>query len=138
MQGDDINEFGTRLELSRSRPQIPPFVALKIELTFEPCTTSALTCFFKSESQGLMPCKKKRGEKEMMTKLMLAVMVSAAVMLGGAGVAAAAGGTASGDCDQTQDQTRLQQRDGSCDGSNCQEHDYDWNYDWNYDYGDSE
>jgi hypothetical protein len=51
----------------------------------------------------------------MMAKLMLAVMVSAAVMLGGVGAVAAAGSDASGTCDQTQDQTRLKLKDGSCD-----------------------
>ncbi len=73
----------------------------------------------------------------MMTNLALAVMVCASVMLGGAGVAAAANGVGSGDCDQTQDQTRLQQRDGTCDGINCQDHFYNWNYDWNYSYAGS-
>ncbi len=93
----------------------------------------------------------------MMTKLMLALMVSASIMFGGAGVVAAAGSTASGDCDQTQDQTRLQLKDGSCNqvqtqtqtqdqtmlqlrdgscaGSQCQQHLYEWSYYWNYNYG---
>ncbi len=73
----------------------------------------------------------------MITKLMLAAMLSAAVMFGGAGVVAAAGSTANGDCDQSQDQTKLQLRDGSCDGSNCQELDHEWNYNWNYNNSDS-
>lgn len=95
-----------------------------------------------------------------MTKLTMAVVLSAAVILGGIGVAASADAASNGTCDQTQDrtmlklkdgsceqaedqtqlktrlqeQTQLQLRDGSCNCSQCQEYLYSWNYDYEWSY----
>ncbi len=68
----------------------------------------------------------------MITNLMLAVMLSSAVMLGGAGVATVANGN--GICDQTQDQTHLQQKNCTCTGVNGQEHLYSWDHNYNWDH----
>jgi hypothetical protein len=73
----------------------------------------------------------------MISKLMVAVMVGAAVMFGAIGVVSVAGANASGDCIQTQDQTHLQLKDGSC--CECDGNNYSWNhnYSWNYNYSGS-
>lgn len=96
----------------------------------------------------------------MITKLTMAVVLSASLLLGGIGVAASANAASNGTCDQTQDrtmlqlrdgscdqtknqtqlktqlqeQTQLQLRDGSCDCSQCQEYLYSWNYDYEWSY----
>jgi uncharacterized protein (DUF2147 family) len=113
--------------------------SLKTVLTFEACTTSALTHHSESRHRGLQGPKKRGVKNEMISKLMVAVMVGAAFMFGAAGVVSAAGANASGDCDQTQDQTRLQLKDGSCCECDSEGNDFSWNhyYNWNYNYSGS-